>query len=105
MSINVNEKERYFSIMTQNTEYQIKADVFGILKHMWYGEKTGRDMEYLLEYPDVGFSGAIYDADNDRTYSLDTMPLEYPCCGVGDFRVPAIEVTHADGNGKAFLSV
>ncbi len=98
MSINVNEKERYFSIMTQNTEYQIKADVFGILKHMWYGEKTGRDMEYLLEYPDVGFSGAIYDADNDRTYSLDTMPLEYPCCGVGDFRVPAIEVTHADGS-------
>lgn len=98
MSINVNEKERYFSIMTQNTEYQIKADVFGILKHMWYGEKTGRDMEYLLEYPDVGFSGAIYDADNDRTYSLDTMPLEYPCGGVGDFRVPAVEVTHADGS-------
>lgn len=98
MSINVNEKERYFSIMTQNTEYQIKADVFGVLKHLWYGEKTGRDMEYLLEYPDVGFSGAIYDADNDRTYSLDTMPLEYPCCGVGDFRVPAIEVTHADGS-------
>lgn len=98
MSINVNEKERYFSIMTQNTEYQIKADVFGVLKHLWYGEKTGRDMEYLLEYPDVGFSGAIYDADNDRTYSLDTMPLEYPCGGVGDFRVPAVEVTHADGS-------
>lgn len=98
MSINVNEKERYFNIMTQNTEYQIKADVFGVLKHLWYGEKTGRDMEYLLEYPDVGFSGAIYDAGNDRTYSLDTMPLEYPCGGVGDFRVPAVEVTQADGS-------
>ena len=98
MGINVNEKERYFSITTQNTEYQIKADAFGVLKHLWYGEKTGCDMEYLLEYPDVGFSGAIYEADNDRTYSLDTMPLEYPCGGVGDFRVPAVEVTHADGS-------
>lgn len=55
-------------------------------------------MEYLLEYPDVGFSGAIYEADNDRTYSLDTMPLEYPCGGVGDFRIPAIGVTHSDGS-------
>lgn len=55
-------------------------------------------MEYLLQYADVGFSGAIYDADNDRTYSLDTMPLEYPCGGVGDFRIPAIEVTHSDGS-------
>lgn len=98
MGINVNEKERYFSIVTQNTEYQIKADKFGVLKHLWYGEKTGHDMEYLLEYPDVGFSGAIYDADNDRTYSLDTMPLEYPCGGVGDYRIPAIEITHADGS-------
>lgn len=98
MGINVNEKERYFSITTQNTEYQIKADKFGVLKHLWYGEKTGRDMEYLLEYPDVGFSGSIYDADNDRTYSLDTMPLEYPCGGVGDFRIPAIEVAHTDGS-------
>lgn len=98
MGINVNEKERYFSITTQNTEYQLKADRFGVLKHLWYGGKTGCDMEYLLEYPDVGFSGAIDEADNDRTYSLDTMPLEYPCGGVGDFRVPAIEVTHADGS-------
>lgn len=98
MGINVNEKERYFSITTQNTEYQLKADTFGVLKHLWYGEKTGCNMEYLLEYADVGFSGAIYEADNDRTYSLDTMPLEYPCGGVGDFRIPAIEVTHSNGS-------
>ena len=98
MGIKVNEKERFFSITTRNTEYQFKADKFGVLKHLWYGEKTGHDMEYLLDYPDVGFSGAIYEADNDRTYSLDTMPLEYPCGGVGDFRIPAVEVTHADGS-------
>ena len=44
MGVKVNENERYFSITTQNTEYQIKADAFGVLKHLWYGEKTGCDM-------------------------------------------------------------
>lgn len=55
-------------------------------------------MEYLLDYPDVGFSGNIYEAENDRTYSLNTMPLEYAGSGVGDFRVPAVTVRHADGS-------
>ncbi len=98
MSIIVNEKELFFTLRTANSEYQMKADKFGVLKHIWYGEITGRDMDYLLHRPDVGFSGSIYEADNRRAYSLDTMPLEYPCGGVGDFRVPAICVTHSDGS-------
>ena len=98
MGIKVNEKESFFSITTQNTEYQFKADKFGVLKHLWYGEKTECDMEYLLDYPDVGFSGQIYDAADDRTNSIDTMPLEYPCGGIGDFRIPAVRVAHADGS-------
>ena len=28
----------------------------------------------------------------DRTYSLDVMPQEYSPCGVGDFRLPSIEL-------------
>lgn len=79
MAIRINEKTGLFQIMTKNTEYQMKTDKYGVLKHLWYGEKTGCDMEYLLNYPDVGFSGNIYDAGNDRTYSLDTLPLEYSC--------------------------
>ena len=98
MGIKVNEKESFFSITTQNTEYQFKADKFGVLKHLWYGEKTECDMEYLLDYPDVGFSGQIYDAADDRTNSIDTMPLEYPCGGIGDFRIPAVRVAHADSS-------
>ncbi|MCI7804359.1 MAG: alpha-galactosidase, partial [Oscillospiraceae bacterium] len=76
----------------------MKADKYGVLKHLWYGEKTGTDMEYLLKYPDVGFSGNIYDAGNDRTYSLDTLPLEYSCEGVGDYRISAVSVTNPDGS-------
>ena len=91
-------KDQIFSLETANTLYQMKADAFGVLKHLWYGEKTGECMEYLLDYPDVGFSGNIYEAENDRTYSLNTMPLEYAGSGVGDFRVPAVTVLHEDGS-------
>ena len=98
MAIIVDEKTGLFQLITDNTEYQMKADKYGVLKHLWYGEKTGCDMEYLQSYPDVGFSGNIYDAGNDRTYSLDTLPLEYACEGVGDYRVTAAAAVHSDGS-------
>ena len=87
-----------FQIETADTMYQMKVDAFGVLNHLWYGAKTGCVMDYLLDYPDVGFSGNIYEAENQRTYSLDTLPLEYASGGVGDFRVPAISVTHENGS-------
>lgn len=96
MAITVN--EHVFSLETENTLYQMKADVFGVLKHLWYGKKTEECMEYLLDYPDVGFAGNIYEAEHDRTYSLNTMPLEYAGGGTGDFRVPAVTVVHKDGS-------
>ena len=98
MAIIVDEKTGFFQLITDNTEYQMKADKYGVLKHLWYGEKTGCDMEYLQSYPDVGFSGNIYDAGNDRTYSLDTLPLEYACDGVGDYRVTGAAAVHSDGS-------
>lgn len=87
-----------FQIETADTLYQMKVDAFGVLNHLWYGAKTDCVMDYLLDYPDVGFSGNIYEAENQRTYSLDTLPLEYASGGVGDFRVPAICVTHENGS-------
>lgn len=98
MAIIVDEKTGLFQLITDNTEYQMKSDKYGVLKHLWYGEKTGCDMEYLQSYPDVGFSGNIYDAGNDRTYSLDTLPLEYACEGVGDYRVTGAAAVHSDGS-------
>lgn len=87
-----------FSLETANTLYQMKVDEFGVLNHLWYGAKTDCCMDYLLDYPDVGFSGNIYEAGDNRKYSLNTRPLEYGAEGVGDFRVPAVSVTHADGS-------
>lgn len=103
MAIKVDKEKRLFSLETKNTLYQMKADQYGVLLHLWYGKKTGQDMEYLLNYPDVGFSGNIYDADNDRTYSLDTLPQEYSSAGVGDYRVTSGSVSHENGTNALDL--
>jgi len=103
MAIKFDSSNRSFFLETKNTMYQMKADCFGVLKHIWYGEKTSFDMEYLLKYSDVAFSGSIYDAGNDRTYSLDTMPLEYSCGGVGDFRISALDIQHENGSNALDL--
>ena len=44
-------------------------------------------MDYVLTYADRGFSGNPYAAGMNRTYSLDTLPQEYPTLGTGDFRI------------------
>jgi alpha-galactosidase len=95
--------ETIFTITTKNTTYQMKADEYGVLQHLWYGAKVDGDMSYLYDYPDVGFSGNLYEAENKRTYSLNTLPQEYACEGVGDYRIPAIAVTHADGSNALDL--
>lgn len=97
MAVYFDEEKNFFTLMTENTEYQMKVDRFGVLRHLWYGERVGSDMEYLLQYPEVSFSGSIYEAENDRSYSLNTQPLEYSCEGNGDFRVWAVSAEHSDG--------
>ena len=103
MAITIDAEKRIFTLETDHTMYQMQADSYGVLRHLWYGAKTGCDMSYLQDYPDVGFSGNIYEAGNDRTYSLDTLPLEYAGAGVGDFRVPAVAAVHADGSNALDL--
>ncbi len=90
--------EVVFFLETKNTLYQIKADKFKILKHIWYGAKTNGNMEYLLDYPDVGFSGNIEEVKDDRTYSLDTLPQEYSTFGVGDYRISSVAAKHNNGS-------
>lgn len=91
-------EKNILNIETKNTLYQMKIDEFGVLYHLWYGARTNCHMDYLLDYPDVGFSGNLYEADNRRTYSLNTLPLEYSAEGVGDYRIAALSITHDNGS-------
>lgn len=55
MAIKINTEKRIFTLETKHTMYQMQADTYGVLRHLWYGAKTGCDMSYLQDYPDVGF--------------------------------------------------
>ncbi|MBR0256141.1 MAG: alpha-galactosidase [Synergistaceae bacterium] len=97
MSIKFDEGSGIFTLTTKNTTYQMKADGFGCLLHLYYGAKTEGFTDWGLTFADRGFSGNPYDAGNDRTYSLDALPQEFPTQGTGDYRSPALVVRDSDG--------
>lgn len=98
MSIVYNPNKEIFSLHTKNTTYQMMVDRYGYLLHLYYGAKNDGFMDYMLVYADRGFSGNPYVAGNDRTYSLDTLPQEYPTLGTGDYRNYALNIENSDGS-------
>ena len=103
MSIHYQEEERLFTLHTDNSTYQMQVDKYGYLLHLYYGRRTEGCMDYLLFYSDRGFSGNPYIAGRDKTYSLDTLPQEYPVMGTGDFRNPALILCNGDGSFSCCL--
>ena len=98
MAIQFQKENRIFTLQTAHTTYQMKVDDFGFLLHLYYGGKIKGDMDYLLTYYDRGFSGNPYDVGNDRTYSMDVLPQEYPVMGTGDYRSSALIIQNEDGS-------
>ncbi len=98
MAIQYQQENQVFSLNTKHTTYQMKVDSKGFLLHLYYGGKISGNMAYLLTYYDRGFSGNPADAGNDRTYSLDALPQEYPQAGAGDYRSSALVIRNADGS-------
>ena len=100
----IDSSSRVFTLNTKNTSYQMKADGYNILLHTYYGPRVREeDLSYLIQYADRGFSPNPNEVGGDRTYSLDTLPQEYSTCGVGDFRLPSIELEGEDGSLAADL--
>ncbi len=98
MAIQYQQEKQLFSLNTRHTTYQMKVDSKGFLLHLYYGGRISGNMGYLLTYYDRGFSGNPAAAGNDRTYSLDALPQEYPQAGTGDYRSSALVIRNADGS-------
>ena len=98
MAIEFQQDKQLFTLNTRHTTYQMKVDRLGFLLHLYYGERISGSMDYLLTYHDRGFSGNPADAGNDRTYSMDALPQEYPHLGTGDYRNTALVIRNADGS-------
>ena len=92
-----NVESKVFTLNTKNTTYQMKVGAYGFLLHLYYEKRIGEDeMDYLLQPCDRGFSGNPYEAEGDRSFSLDTIPQEYASAGIGDFRTGCIGIRNSD---------
>ena len=104
MAILFDSTNRLFTLQTDHNMYQMKADRYGVLLHTWFGMKgSAFDYSYRIAYADRGFSGNPYDAGDDRTYSLDALPQEFPVYGSGDYRSTALKVRYPDGTAACDL--
>ena len=99
MAIILDKTNTLFTLQTDHSMYQMKTDRYGVLLHTYFGKRGSVfDYSYLVTYADRGFSGNPYDAGEDRTYSLDALPQEYPTYGSGDYRSCALKVKYPDGS-------
>ena len=75
---------------------QVVRDCY--LLHRYWGRplKKFRDTAPMQSI-DRAFSPQPAAYPNERTFSLDVLPQEYPAYGHGDYRLPAYEVRLANG--------
>lgn len=92
MAVEFDPAHKTYTLHTEHTSYQLQADRFGRLLHLYYGQRSEGCLDYLLTYADRGFSGNPYEAGDERGYSMDALPQELPVQGTGDCRSPMLTV-------------
>ncbi len=77
----------------------MKADQYNVLLHTYYGSRIDDcDMSVMIQCGGRSFTPNPNEAGSNRNYSLDVMPQEYSTCGVGDFRLPSVELELKNGS-------
>ena len=95
MSIRFDEKNLVFYLNTPNTSYLFGLYAGRIPMHIHYGKKITADslaMEDVYTYVNRGFS-PVYEGVSDND-----LPLEFPCFGSPDMRIPAFHARYQDGS-------
>ena len=95
MSIIADKEHGLFTLLTDDTAYQMQIGPLGYLLHNYYGPRCEDDFSYLHLERDCGFSPNPYDLADGRGFSLDTMPQEYSGSNSGDYRLPSV-LLHTD---------
>lgn len=96
INIFYNEKDKAFKLRANNTDYMMKVCEEGYLAHVYYGNKVpDEDLTYLLRLDESPFTPATND--RDRASFMDSLPFEYPCFGIGDYRESAFKIMDANG--------
>lgn len=91
MPISYNETARIFKLRAKDTDYIIKAAPGEYLAHVYFGRKVpDEDLTYLLRLDENPFTPETNN--RDKACYMDTLPFEYPCFGLGDYREPAFKI-------------
>lgn len=98
MAIIVSADQRQFSLQTEHSLYQIVADSHNYLLHAYYGSLiTAPDFTGFIQYRNRDFSPQTADVSADRAISCDSLPLEFPAVGNGDFKQTCLATRTASG--------
>ncbi len=105
MPIFYNENTRIFKLDTKSSTYVLQVNEGGYLIHLYYGRKlpSTQGVEKLWfrgKYDSLSAQNPYVD---DPYFSLDIVPLEYPCAGAGDLRIAALQVQGAAGDAVTDL--
>lgn len=99
MAIKFDEKNKVFHLQAKDTSYVMEIVRDGYLLHQYWGRKINEfHHSNEIQLVDRGFSGNPYAHKEDRTFSLDTLPQEYPQYGNTDFRKPAYQIQLENGS-------
>ena len=96
MGIYFDEEKKIFKLDTENTSYLIGLTGEGYVGHIYYGKKLLRTGgRYLLRTEKNPSVPAVLK--REKSSFLDTFPMEYPTCGVGDYRESCLDVMNPMG--------
>ncbi|MEK3948899.1 alpha-galactosidase [Paenibacillus sp. FSL H7-0703] len=97
MAIHIDKEKLLFHLQGSNTSYVMQVIRDGYLAHLYWGKKIQnyRGSNKII-FMDRGFSPN--PDGEDRAFSLDTIPQEYPSFGKSDFRIPAYQLQLENGS-------
>ena len=96
MSITYNEKSNSFKLTANNTCYILSIVSEGYLAHVYFGKVLpDENLNYLLRLDENPFTPETNN--RDRASFMDTLPFEYPCFGLGDYREHALSILDKNG--------
>lgn len=97
MAITYNIDTKMFHLQAKDTSYIMQTVHSGYLAHLYWGKKIRTaHLSRKLRFIKRAFSPN--PDPSDRTFSLDTLPQEYPAYGNTDFRTPAYQVQLENGS-------
>lgn len=92
-------QNQVFLLNTSHLSMMFQVNAYGHLEHIHFGRKVHmEDAGALSLKRNVPYGDSLlYDDQNDPTYCLDTVPLEYSTEGKGDTREAALSIRSKQG--------